>query len=158
MQKAYFKLDAWILTKIQVGYLWLLDRTGVYVASLGFSIYAVIGLAEVLDGGWGWLWCLFIVAVGLSLAPRYLMQDKGENNRFNAIAMELTGWRWRHVLTIFLWDITLLALVTLHPWSALANLGFVIYGYLLLVLIRDRDKKPFFKPVEKQELAIDGAN
>ena len=154
MQKAYFKADAWLISKIQDAYLWLLDRTGVYVATLGFGIYVVIGLAEVMDGSMPWLWFVLIALVGLSVVPRYLMQDKGQNERFNALSMAMTEWRWRHLISILIFDMAVVSAITLHPWGILANIGFVLYGYLSLIMIRDRDKKPFFKPVEKQELAL----
>lgn len=70
MWKVYLKLDAWIISKVQDAYLWLLDRTGVYVATLTFGIYAVVGLSEIMDGG-STLWCGVLIAlVGFSVAPR----------------------------------------------------------------------------------------
>lgn len=51
MWKAYMKGDAWVLSKNQDAYLWLLDRTGVYVGTLLFLCYvyvAVIVLAVLL--------------------------------------------------------------------------------------------------------------
>lgn len=154
MWKVYLKLDAWIISKVQDAYLWLLDRTGVYVATLTFGIYAVVGLSEIMDGG-STLWCGVLIAlVGFSVAPRYLMQDKGENNRFNVISMAMTSWRLRHFIIILMICSSVISAITLHPWAALANLGFVLYGYLFMIMIRDRDKKPFLKPVEKRELAL----
>lgn len=158
MHKAYFKLDAWVIAKIQDAYLWFLDRTGIYVATVGFTVYAVVGISEVLDGGTPWLWGLLLALVGLSLAPRYMMQDKCKNEQFNLIAMAMQDFRGRHLISMTIALIGLLEAVTLHPWSAMADFGFVLYGYLFLIMIRDRNKKPFFKPIENQEVAMHGAN
>ena len=154
MKKVYFRADTWLISKIQDAYLWLLDRTGIYVATLAFSIYAVICTLEIMDGGTAWIWGAILIFVGLGVVPRYLMQDKGQNERFNALSMALAEWHWRHQLNITIALLGVSSAITLHPWNGLADIGFVLYGYLSLVMIRDRDKKPFFKPVEKQEMAL----
>jgi hypothetical protein len=149
MWKAYLKADAWILSKTQDFYLWLLDRTGVYVATCGFAIYAGICTAELLNGGTLWLWLPLLALVGLTMGPKYLMQDRAEHVGFNFIASSMEAWRWRHGLNAAITSCVLLGVILLEPLTMVANLGFLLYGYLMLVRIRDRDKKPFFKPVEK---------
>jgi hypothetical protein len=152
MWKVWLKVDAWILKYIQEIYLWLLDRTGVYVATACFSIYAIVGLSEVAEGGRAWLWGSMLIFAALSLIPKYLMQDRCENERFNAISMAMAGFPWRHWITIPIGLVAIAEVITLHPLSALSDFGFVLYSYLSIIMIRDRDKKPFFE--KKQQLAM----
>lgn len=152
------KIDFWALCKVQTTYLWLLDRTGVYVASLCFMIYAIIASCFVLGGsGSLWLWGPLLVVVGVSNTPRYLMQDKGQNDRYNALALFMQGMQFRNYLNVFLLGIFFGELLLGEVFGAIANLLFILYGYLQIVMIRDRDKKPFFKLSPKLDLVVDRA-
>ena len=154
MWKAYLKLDQKILGVLQDAYLWLLDRTGIYVASTAFLTYAGIAVLEVSGHGSLWVWGPLLALVGLSLGPNYLMQDRAENERFNLIAMLMEGTKWRHVWNIFILQVAVFAIITLDVRFFFVQVGFLIYGYLLLIKIRDRDKKPFLKPAEGHDLAV----
>src|SRR6266436_3880235 len=90
--KIYHAFDQFLLSKVQDGYLWLLDRTGIYVATLMFTSFGIgIGISErtVLGG-------VFLAIIGLvSLFPYYL-QDKGKNETYNAFAMIAEAGYFRH--------------------------------------------------------------
>lgn len=154
MWKAYLKADAYILGIIQDAYLWLLDRTGVYVATLCFMIYATAAFVALSTGAPLLFWGPLLLMVGLSMLPRYTLQDKARNEHFNAIALMLQGWLWRHPFQIALSVSMLAETIALEPLQVLIDICFLLYTYMTLVMIRDRDKKPFFKPVENQELAM----
>src|SRR5713101_7099110 len=102
MWKTYLKLDNWIISNLQNLYLWLLDRTSIYVATLMFVTY-IGGLSpNIIRGKYQWWNCAFIALVGLVviLLP-YLKQDKGDIKRYNAFAIQLEGMIIRHVFNSF---------------------------------------------------------
>lgn len=68
MWKAYLKADAWVLSKSQDGYLWLLDRTGVYVATIAFFEYAASCALSILGGSGTILFLCALAVIGLGLA------------------------------------------------------------------------------------------
>lgn len=158
MWKAYLKGDAWVLSKSQDGYLWLLDRTGIYVATIAFFEYAASCALGILGGSGAILFLCVLAVVGLGLAHKYLMQDKGENEKFNLIAMMMESQSWRHWFNIIVLLFAVFEVYEIKPYSVLADLGFIYYGYLFLVKIRDRDKKPFFKLAEQHDLAMESSN
>src|SRR5258706_1964084 len=102
--KIYHALDQFLLSKVQDGYLWLLDRTGVYVATLMFVSFGLGAGTIIINNKHGSAWtialgaCLAIVGF-ISLFPYYL-QDKGKNEIYNALAMSIDGSHTRH---FFLW-------------------------------------------------------
>lgn len=159
MWKAYLKGDAWVLSKIQDAYLWLLDRVGVYVGTLMFATYVYAAAGAVLARNEPlWLWLILLAMTGWVAGIRYLWQDKAEHERYNMMAMFMEQWRWRHIINVFLGMALIIEIITLSPLAASQEIAFLVYGYLLLIKIRERDKKPFFKPVEgKQELAMENS-
>src|SRR5256885_11187356 len=84
------RCDERVIRLVQESYLWLLDRTGVYVATLAFGVYALAVWIEVtvLEGE-PWLWCAFLAMIGAGNIPKYLMQDKGEITLHNSIALKI---------------------------------------------------------------------
>jgi hypothetical protein len=154
MWQKYLKLDAYVLSKVQDAYLWALDRTGIYVATISFVVYAGIVIMCLSKGYSVWVWLPLLGFVGFSLGPKYLMQDRAENERFNVIAMLMQSSWWRHPLQMSMALFAFIGTVDLDPLEFAIDSGFILYFYLALVMIRDRDKKPFFAPAETQELAM----
>lgn len=158
MWKAYMKGDAWVLSKNQDAYLWLLDRTGVYVGTLLFLCYVYVAVVAVFRQEPIWLWMILLAMAGWVGGVRYLWQDKAQHKRYNSLAMFMEQWRWRHPFNVIIGTVFVGEVVTLNPLAASQEIAFLVYGYLLLIKIRERDKKPFFKPVEgKQELAMENS-
>ena len=154
MWKAYLKMDGWIISTLQETYLWLLDRTGVYLATVSFTTYAACCIVEVavIDGNFPrWVWGAMLAIVGLSSGHRYYLQDKGNNDQINVTAMEMEGQRLRHVINVMLLNFLLIYLIDLDLVKVAAMVGFILFQYLFVIKVRDRDKKPFFET--KQELA-----
>lgn len=108
MWKAYLRLDAKIISFFQESYLWLLDRTGIYVATLAFMIYASACAIQVIFlNGPLWLWLPLIALVGLSLSSKYKLQDKGKNELFNFVAMAMEEMWFRHAFNLAVYTIAL---------------------------------------------------
>src|SRR6266576_961911 len=98
--KIYYAFDQFLLSKVQDGYLWLLDRTGVYVATLIFSSFLVAGAIGIFqnkaDLGWMIFIGICIAIIGLTCLLPYSLQDKGKNETFNAIALSIEAGYTRH--------------------------------------------------------------
>jgi len=157
MWKAYLTLDQKILALLQESYLWLLDRTGIYVATTTFIVYALCVVIEVfyINSLNSWIWFAVLAFVGLGLGHKYVLQDRGENDRINAVAMFMETLKSRYVLDITFWVFFLTDVISLDPGRAITMLGFLTFNYTYVIKVRDRDKKPFFKTVEKHDLAIE---
>jgi len=150
------KLDDRLINLLQETYLWLLDRTGVYLASAQVMLFAyAIGIALLQDVNFFLKLLVGTVAAAnlLFVYIRYIMQDKGQTKVINMSAMSLRDWSFRHAFTFFF-------LVSIPPEIAINNyVGFsqtialILYNYTFLLMIRDRDKKPFWEP--KAKLAYD---
>lgn len=147
MWKAYMRVDAWVLFKIQDAYLWLLDRTGVYVGTLMFATYVYVAAGAIFAREESfWLWMVLLAMTGWVAGIRYLWQDRAQHERYNMMAMFMEQWRWRHTFNIFIGMVLIFEIITLNPLAASQEIAFLVYGYLLLIKIREREKKPFFKP------------
>src|SRR6266446_8868224 len=103
MQKAvkiYHAFDQFLLSKVQDGYLWLLDRTGVYVATLIFGSFLVAAAIAIFQHKYHTGWMVFIgvciAIIGLTCLLPYSWQDKGKNEIFNAIALSIEAGYGRH--------------------------------------------------------------
>lgn len=158
MWKAYLGFDAYLIERINTAYLWLLDRTGVYVATLAFITYTAMVALLLANGRSIWFWLPVLAFVGLSMGHKYLMQDKGQNDIFNLGAMQWESWRWRHYFNISIVIFIIVEIIALTPIEAIIDIGFVTYGYLLTIKIRDRDKKPFFEKQEQLAMQEHGSN
>lgn len=153
MWKAYLKADAWVISKTQEAYLWLFDRTGVYVGTLMFASYTfTVALCFIRSGPAWWLF-LFLASIGWTSGVRYLWQDKGEHVRYNAVSLMVERATWRYGFNLFMIACVIFDFLGLHFVQGLEETGFLVYSFLLTTKIRDRDKKPFFEKVEKREHA-----
>ena len=150
------KLDDKVINLLQEAYLWLLDRTGVYLASVQVALFAyAVGIALLQDVNFFLKLLVGALAAAnlLFVYIRYIMQDKGQTKIINMSAMSLRDWSFRHAFTFFF-------LFYIPPEIMIGNyVGFsqtialLLYNYTFLLMIRDRDKKPFWEP--KAKLAYD---
>lgn len=150
----YLRFDAYLIKLVQEAYLYLFDRTGVYAATLAVVFYVpVIGLnfaSHPFFNGFMFL------AVTTSLGRGYYLQDKQAYAQYNAVVETMRNMSIRHPLQISILAGLLVFLVSMDVMLTLSNTSCAIYMYLLLIKIRERDKKPFFE--RKQELATEGAS
>lgn len=153
----YAKLDESAKQAAQNSYLWLLDRTGVYVATVQMAMYLLSGALITLKNGYmPWWIIIFLGLPGVFMGMKYLLQDKGKNDAINAGAMmyEASGFRQFanfYFTTMILLDFILRA----GLYDVGFNLILLMIGYVETIKVRDRDKKPFFE--KKEQLALEGA-
>lgn len=156
-RELYIKLDRYLIDGSQNSYLWLLDRTGVYLATI--LMVAHIGSFACLtlrDGKLSWLWMGFVLILGLGDMIRYWWQEKEQYDAINAGAMEFEAWKWRHFGNGWFIAMLLLDLIRLTPWDAGFDICLLGAQYLMTVKVRKQDKKPFFE--KKEQLALEGSS
>jgi hypothetical protein len=149
MFKPYLKVDEWVKSLIQNTYLWLLDRTGIYVATLMFAAYVPAPGVAIIRGHDQIFNGIFIAIVGIALAYPYILQDKGDNEAFNATAMWAENSVLRHVLIFLQISLVVSTMISLDIIGFVICTLQLVYLYLWTVKIRDRDKKPFFEQAPK---------
>lgn len=157
ISELYFKLDGWVLIHTQMLYLWLLDRTGIYAATLAFMVYVAgvtVGLFFMYTPKW--LGFGLIAISGAFLGTRYLQQDKGEHTAYNAVSLMIIQMPTRHIFNMMWMGFVFVYSITLDAPAVTLNAIFWWYGYVYVLMIRDRDKKPFFE--EKKQLALQGSS
>lgn len=152
----YSKADQWAVTKTQDAYLWLLDRTGIYLGTVCMIDYiASAGCLAMRDGYMSWIWIVFLGIFGITCAFRYWWQEKGMNDAINAGAMAFEASHFRTFGNIFFLTQIVLDVALFTRWDFIFDVILLLAQYLGCVKIRDRDKKPFFE--KKQELALEGS-
>ena len=159
MQKAvkiYHAFDQFLLSKVQDGYLWLLDRTGVYVATLMFASFCVAPGISIIQQKFILLSGICIAIIGLICLFPYHLQDKGKNDAFNASALSIEAGRPRHFFLGLQYWFLVSDVIQFNLIGTIGTVLLIVCLVLQTVKIRDRDKKPFFKPLER--LATDGAH
>jgi hypothetical protein len=153
-------VDQWIIDTLQAAYFWLLDRTGMYLASLQLVILAYVNVVLFRDwSSWNgviiFLMMFFGVINLLVLGHRYWLQGAGNSKAINSIASFMKGILWRHTINGFLFGGLIGEICTLDILQATSTVSVLVYGYLFLLTIRDREKKPFFERKEHGHLATD---
>lgn len=127
------QIDQKLIEYVQAVYLWLFDRTGVYVASIAFAFIAL------LTAGWlyrdyfpAWFTLLIFVIISLALSQPYQLQDKGLFDAFNMISREYQKSFFRRfavlITGVFFVQSIVFFLVTLKT----KYLGYVCTDFLLL--------------------------
>lgn len=152
MISLYSKADLKAIEGFQAFYLWLLDRTGVYLATVNMVLYLVsFGFWITKDGKVSLIGLALLAIVGLMNMIRYWWQEKEQYDTLNAGAMSFEASRFRqwgngYFIAITIWD-----MVFFHALDLCFDLCMLAIQYSMTVKIRERDKKPFFEP--KKELA-----
>lgn len=155
MRNFLIKIDDFIWNSLQDGYLWLFDRTGIYVATIAVIPYSLSIWILFIELPPTWVKYLIIITgavVGfLNLGTRYYLQDNGLIIPYNASALH-TKTNNNTVITALVVFGVFDIIFNNRP-GLYVNLMLIIHSYLLTVLIRDRDKKPFFE-LPKVEVSI----
>lgn len=150
-------LDGKVAASINAAYLWMFDRTGVFVGTIGLLIFAAnLSMIE-----WGkapsFLLAVLIIIAAINLVIlgyRYWLQGSGNTKIYNAQA---AGYLEQVKLRLF-FNILCLQTFVLDAVSgdwrgSVLNILIMTYGYIPCILIRDRDKKPWWET--RQELAME---
>lgn len=149
MLKTYKKFDAWLIHHFQGAYLWLLDRTGIYVGTVIF-LNGTLVILHLIQQNSMWLAAFIMVAILLISLPRYLLQGAEKYETFNQVAAFEEGMSGRHLFLIL--NLICLALPPYSMLDVLNNVSQQVMWYLLCLKIRERDRKPFFERQRQLEL------
>lgn len=148
------ELDSQIILKLQEAYLWLYDRSGVYVATcMMVSIFIGIGALTLNDGKMDFL-RIFVVILNLVVViPNYWMQEKQEFTQFNFIAMMLHQSMFRFGFVYF-WCFPMFMLdMLLMKWAwGINQVAVIVFLYLSCIMIREREPKDW---ITKHKLATE---
>lgn len=130
--------DAWLIDKVQDAYLWLFDRTGIYVGVLMFAMCVIDHIIMIAQWGSGPM-TLVTAAAGGIWSLQMAKCQKDSKAKFNLIARFWRTSIYRKMLTLMsIW----MAVIGLAN-TPLASLGLVItivmYGCLPSIYLRDRE-------------------
>lgn len=130
-------LDDYLVAAAQEIYLWLWDRTGVYVATLLFA--AIVG--EQICWGpikiWGFA---FLAIFGATSAYAYMVQAK-DLRLLNSMQRRWRENGLRLAFTVMVLYFTASDAVKLNAWGSAGSAFLLIWSYLSCVQVRDREPK-----------------
>lgn len=151
------RFDAFLIRNLQRAYLWILDWTGIYVATIG-TVAIIIGNGAIMINTTGsvWLQFFFMTINIMILIPYYLDQDKANYTVYNLRALMFQVSPVRIFISYFFFGIFLaeLTFLILHGYqgSLVNTIMLWIYINITAVCIRDREPKEWFK---KPKLAME---
>lgn len=144
-------IDSKIIEAVQAAYLWLYDRTGVFLATLTFATIVADVFCGGLTTGLRLFDFLFLGYVGLTSAVRYHMQSTGQIAALNLGQLELRNSTIvRPIFIALMLSIIVIATYKSDAWKVASALLALLWQYLFCILIRDREPKDFF---EQRKLA-----
>lgn len=146
-------LDQRIINKIQEAYLWFYDWTGVYAPTVAVSFFLLGKMATgfKLDPI-NIIITIFNIVV---LIPSYLDQDKNRIATYNLRALAMQGLSFRLFFTAVILGFTVGEIVNLQFADAFYSFTLIMYIYMTVICIREREPKEWFK---KPKLAMDYAS
>ena len=155
------RIDNALIQFHQAAYLWLLDRTGVYLGTLMMA-NALAGNLHMYSSTaerWGFssrvaLFLLCTGLMGMVSARVWLLQKNGAYLAHNLMALRIQTFRIiRGGFFAFMLPVMLEEIYRLEVFSFLDSLLAVSLQYLLCVQLREREPKSFFK----ESLSLAGA-
>lgn len=139
MIKRIVELDAKLIDLAQDGYLWMFDRTGIYLgtcqALLLLAAQPFLPKQDAFSIG-------FAAIIMLSLAWRYHLQQRAMYAVANAIARSFRDTPWRWPFIVFMLTVAALPPYDWHAVAAILEL--LNLTYLSCVQIRERQPKDLF--------------
>lgn len=144
------ELDEKLQKATQDAYLWVFDRTGIYVATIGVAIQVAIPFIKAIGDRKLDYVSLFVMGwLCLGLFQSYYMQHGNKFEVFNASARAWQDHTVRIVANWF-WVVMCILSALTRDWhlSATAFLQFFYFGYVLTWQIRKREppEKLVFAP------------
>lgn len=139
-------IDQKLLAKSQDAYLWLFDRTGIYVATIGVTIQVSVPFLNAISTGkldYFQLAVMAFLCVGQFL--RYQLQHNEKFEAFNAMSRILvTHWARKLSNVFWLTNFTAFVIVTWFNHTAwhimvVSLLQFFFFGYVSCWQIRKRE-------------------
>jgi hypothetical protein len=143
-------IDKKLLETTQAAYLWVFDRTGVYVATVGFAIQVSIPFIHTYaKGELDYLSLFVMVFLSLGLSWRYAMQHAEKYEIFNAMSRQMSDTNWRPLMLGVWLALVIANLLTMTLWYALtAFMQLFYFCYVCSWQIRKREppEKLVFAP------------
>lgn len=134
------KFDAKLIDIVQNAYLWVWDRTGIYVSTLLFILYvgdhffwAALKWFDFIFLAWAGLWCSYL----------YVVQSK-DLRRLNDDLRQWRDFAVRPYLMILSFSIVMVDVLSLNAWHLASDICWLGWGYLACIQVRDREPKEFF--------------
>ncbi len=138
-----FKIDSKICDWFQNSYLWVFDRTGIRVATLGMISWLIALFFDYFRrGDIGWFEIILTGWVGLYFYWRYAEQANEQFEAFNAVARFCREWTPRVYLMVF---ILLIETLLFDVASLFKGFFMISMNYIITIQIRKRDPKSFFE-------------
>lgn len=130
-------IDDKIIAWTQTVYLWLWDRTGIYVATLLFI--GIVFSTFLYDRKMGIFDFILVTASAIWCGMRYAVQGK-DLRLLNTLQRSWAEWTVRrYLLCLINIPILFLSLLELNPWHVSSNLLSLAWLYLACVQVRDRE-------------------
>jgi hypothetical protein len=152
------RFDAFLIRNLQQAYLWILDWTGIYVATIG-TMAIIIGNGAIMisnSAGSIWLQFFFMTFNIMILIPYYLDQDKANYTIYNLRALMFQESVVRIFISYFFIGIAIaeFTILILHGYqgSLVNTIMLWLYINITSVCIREREPKEWFK---KPKLAME---
>lgn len=140
LMAAASRIDQWVLDATEAAYLWLLDRTGVFVGTLTFfGLSSTILVTRLYREGW-WFDYVGLLLFSIIGASRYWAQLRKMHRTMNA---EAEGWRKsliRVLVTITWVGFLPMDYIDYGVLQVIASLATILVMYLWGARIRDREK------------------
>ena len=134
-------IDAYLIETAQEAYLWLWDRTGIFVATL---IFACVVCEHLAFGRLTWGSFVGLALTGAFATQRYMAQQK-DLRLFNMLG---SAWRAPWLRLFYLGILFLCVASDISAFRAGGLVGdvfFVIWNCLACIHVRERDPKDFFQ-------------
>lgn len=149
--------DSAIIARVQDAYLWLYDRSGMYVATcMMVCIFTGMGALTISDGKMDWFRIFVVLLNFVVIIPNYLMQDKQKFIEFNLMAMMLHQSSFRFWFVHgWLYPICVIDLIMFHWAWAFNQVAVAVFMYLSCIMIREREPKDW---ITKHKLVTEGAS
>ena len=138
------KIDEQFILLHQEVYLWLLDTSGIYLATVAMIL-------QLLDhamraNGFNPFSCTVLALFGIRNGLIYYAQYKNNLKIVNIIAQ---SWQDAVIMRTMMWVIFLFIFITdtysKNFWNMLADIAFLCWWYSMCVKVREREPKDWFK-------------
>lgn len=133
-------VDGWLKSKAQDSYLWLLDHTGVYCATLRLGLLICSFIPDIIRGNHTIVILTIICFWGVSHGMSYYWQDTKKYEVYNVSAMEWEAAFFRK------WGVPIIMIGAVlndyrHGWywDPPFDLLIWVWSYLSTATIRDRE-------------------
>lgn len=136
------KIDEKFLETTQSAYLWVFDRTGVYVATIGFAIQVTIPFLQSYSKGsldYAGLFVMVFLAVGLGW--RYHAQHANQFEIFNALSREMQVTRWRPFM-LWMWIALVMANLLTMTWAYAFTSALQLFYFCYVCAWQIRKREP----------------